>query len=130
MESIPSLSEVDPTNYIFAECNARGFKVRVNKCIVNKSGFTLNNLYINGPTITEDFQTLKTTNDNSCRGGILYDNGPEYVFSIDRNFADCATQVQSNATHVTYHNAIQGLTGKSSSLISRSVSTKYFKTIP
>jgi len=81
----------------------------------------LKHLFINGLSETEDFSTLDTSIDNNCRGELEYNNGPEYVFRIDRTLSDCATRVTNNGTHATYSNAIQGTVGDAQSVISRQV---------
>ena len=39
---------------------------------------------------------LKATEINDCRGEIAFDNGPEYVFKIDRRLSDCNTQMEAS----------------------------------
>ena len=73
---------------------------------MNKSGFTLAGLIVNGPN--PNALSPHPSSGNTCRGKLDYANGPEYVFSIERNLSDCATHVETNSTHVTYRNAIQG----------------------
>ena len=123
MTAVPPANEINPTDYITATCDGTGLEMRINKCILNRFGFMLKHLYINGPEETEDFTTLGTSVDNNCRGELVYSNGPEYVFRIDRTFSDCATSVTNNGTHATYNNAIQGTAGNNNGVISRKVST-------
>ena len=95
--------------------------MRVNKCVLNRFGFTLKDLYIHGPNLTDDFSDLGMSADNNCRGRIDYENGAEYVFKVDRTFSDCNSLVSHNDSHVTYDNAIQGSTGMMFGNISRKV---------
>ena len=121
MTAVPSAMDIDPASYITATCDGTGLEMRINKCILNRFGFKLADLYINGPDATEDFSSLAVSTDNNCRGALEYNNGPEYVFRIDRTFSDCATSVTNNGTHATYNNAIQGSAGIDNGVISRKV---------
>ena len=108
---------------ITATCDGSFMEIRINKCIMNSFGFKLSDVYLHGKDLTDDFTNLDNSVDNSCRGHIEYDMGPEYVFKIDRNFGDCKTSVLHNATHAYYQNAIQGSTGEDDGeIITRKVS--------
>ena len=49
-----------------------------------------------------------------------FDNGPEYVFKIDRTLSDCKTETGTDADgKATYKNAVQGFSGTTNSVISR-----------
>lgn len=121
MESVPNPTEINPADYISATCDGSGMEMRINKCILNRFGFRLADLYIHGPDKTEDFAELAVSADNNCRGALEYNNGPEYVFRIDRAMSDCNTRVTNNGTHATYDNAIQGSGGVNTGVISRKV---------
>ena len=124
MESVPNPTEINPADYILATCDGSGMEMRINKCILNRFGFRLADLYIHGPDKTEDFEELAVSADNNCRGALEYNNGPEYVFRIDRAMSDCNTRVTNNGTHATYDNAIQGSGGVNTGVISRKVINK------
>ena len=121
MTLVPAQTEINPEDFVYAECNSGSLEVRINKCVMNRFGFTLSDLYIAGPEKTDDFSTLATSSSNNCRGKIGYQNGAEYVFSIDRNFGDCGTVIEANGTHNTYSNAIQGSAGIDNGVIKRMV---------
>ena len=42
----------------------QGFEVRINRCVLNKFGFTLKDLYINGPETTDDHSSLDISQNN------------------------------------------------------------------
>jgi len=121
MSSVPEMRDIDPADYITATCDSSGMEVRINKCILNQFGFSLSDLYINGPEKTDHFSSLESSKDNHCRGRMEYGNGPEYAFRIDRTFSDCATKIENNGTHAIYDNAIQGSIGHNLGLITRKV---------
>ena len=114
MEAVPNPKDVNPEDYIYSTCDGSGLEVRLNKCIANRFGFKLADLYIHGPNEVDDFSALAVSSDNNCRGTLEYGNGPEYTFRIDRAFSDCNTKIVNNGTHATYENAIQGDTGRGS----------------
>jgi hypothetical protein len=119
MTEVPPQTEINPEDFVSAQCSSGSLEVRINKCVMNRFGFTLSDLYINGPDPTDDFSALETSASNNCRGKIGYANGAEYVFSIDRNFGDCGTVIEANGTHNTYSNAIQGSSGIDNGVIKR-----------
>jgi len=119
MTEVPPQTEINPEDFVTAECSSGSLEVRINKCVMNRFGFTLSDLYINGPEVTDDFSALATSASNNCRGKIGYASGAEYVFSIDRNFGDCGTVIEANGTHNTYSNAIQGSAGIDNGVIKR-----------
>jgi len=108
MEAIPELSTLVREDYINElTCTAEKIEIRLNKCLLNKAGLKLKELYLNGPEI--DFDTLDSLGSssiNNCRGKLSYVNGPEYVFTIDTNLTDCKTLFNASAN--TYKNAVQG----------------------
>ena len=55
-----------------------------------------------------DYATLVQAANPLCRGRLGYQEGPEYVFEIDRSKDECGTQITNNATHVVYKNGLQG----------------------
>merc|ERR1711892_1253199 len=120
-ENMPHKNTLEPADYIMAVCNSDSIELRMNKCVINKFGFTLKDLYINGPTKTDNFDDLETSVHNSCRGALAFDNGPEYVFKIDRSFSDCRTEKGTDETSgkATYKNAIQGFSGINTGIITR-----------
>merc|ERR1712062_13082 len=104
-------------------CTPSSIEVRMNKCVMNAYGFRLEELYINGPNPTDDFSNLGSSTDNNCRGQLGYDNGPEYVFKIDRTLGDCGTAVGKDGVYATYNNAIQGYFGINNAVVSRKITT-------
>ena len=103
-----------------AVCTSGAVELRMNKCVMNKFGFSLKDLYINGPTKTDDFENLASSVDNTCRGMLGFDNGPEYVFKINRTLSDCKTETGTDADgKATYKNAVQGFSGTTNDVISR-----------
>ena len=127
MDSVPSAQNINPGDYITAKCDGSSMEIRINKCIMNEFGFRLADLYLHGKDATENFTELETSVDNTCRGVIQYDMGPEYVFKIDRTFSDCKTAVVYNETHASYENAIQGSYGQNNGVISRMVNHHLLK---
>ena len=120
MDSLPARSEINPADYMNAICKSDSIELRMNKCVINKFGFTLKDLYINGPAKTSTFDDLETSVNNNCRGALAFDNGPEYVFKIDRSFSDCKTESGTDEEGLaTYKNAIQGFSGVNTGLITR-----------
>jgi len=111
LDSMPDKNSINPAQYMTASCSADRIELRMNKCMVNKFGFTLNDLYINGPSKTDTFDDLDISQQNTCRGRLAYDNGPEYVFTIDRTLSDCKTQKGVLNGQATYINAVQGFSG-------------------
>ena len=120
MDSIPAVEDLNPADYMTAVCTSGAVELRMNKCVMNKFGFSLKDLYINGPTKTDDFENLASSVDNTCRGMLGFDNGPEYVFKIDRTLSDCKTETGSDDDgKATYKNAVQGFSGTTNDVISR-----------
>ena len=120
LDSIPAVEDLNPADYMTAVCTSGAVELRMNKCVMNKFGFSLKDLYINGPTKTDDFENLASSVDNTCRGMLGFDNGPEYVFKIDRTLSDCKTETGTDADgKATYKNAVQGFSGTINDVISR-----------
>merc|ERR1719383_719328 len=119
LDSMPDKDALHATSYMTATCTPNSMELRVNKCVINKFGFTLIDLYINGPTKTDNFDDLETSVQNTCRGQLAFDNGPEYVFKIDRTLSDCRTQKGIMNGEATYVNAIQGVSGHTIGQITR-----------
>jgi hypothetical protein len=119
MTEVPDIKSMNPADYMTAVCSAGAVELRMNKCVINAYGFTLKDLYINGPTKSEDFTSLDSSTHNSCRGKLAFDNGPEYVFKIDRTLTDCATDKGSEEGFAVYKNAVQGFAGVDNGVISR-----------
>jgi len=109
MESVPDLTTLKATDFMTTQCSAETIEVRLNKCVMNKFGFTLKDLFVNGPQKTDNFTNLETSINNNCRGALAFDNGPEYAFKIDRTFSDCKTEKGFLNGQATYKNAIHGL---------------------
>ena len=101
------LNSLKATDFMSTICTEQNIEVRVNKCVMNKLGLTLNDLYINGPEKTDDYSDLETSLNNNCRGQLSFLNGPEYAFKLDRTFSDCKTQKGTEGNMATYKNAIQ-----------------------
>lgn len=81
----------------------------------------LSQLYLAGTT-KADYQTLVHTANPHCRGRLGYQDGPEYVFEVDRTKEGCGTVVSNNATHVMYKNGLQGFLPISNQTYTKSVS--------
>ena len=122
MDSVPDRDSLDLSKFVHTTCDYTGLEVRLNKCVVNKIGFKLDDLYMVGPDRTADFTNVDSRL-NKCRGALAYDNGPEYVFKLNREFSDCGTIADINGHDITYRNAIQGRLefGGSNSVIFRQV---------
>ena len=121
-EELPALSQLNPADYMAVSvCTAEKVEFRANKCVLNKAGFYLNDLYVNGTTRAEtEFEHVVV----SCRGKLAYDNGkfnqlihilkitnkgPEYVFTIDRQVSECAASIVQGADgQQWWQNAVQG----------------------
>ena len=103
------LNTLKATDFMSTVCTERFIDVRVNKCVMNKLGLTLNDLYVNGPDQTTNFTNLETSLNNNCRGQLSFLNGPEYTFKIDRTFSDCKTQKGTVNGMATYKNSIQAV---------------------
>ena len=121
MDSVPRVNNLNAKEYLSVQCDAGSLEIRVNKCAMNKYGFSLTELFLHGPdrltanevdelllasAEAEDEEGsgsssndsaedgLKATEINDCRGQIAFDNGPEYVFKIDRRLSDCNTKME------------------------------------
>ena len=72
-EDLPALSQMNPADYMTVSvCTTEKVEFRANKCVLNKAGFYLNDLYVNGTTRAEsEFKLF----GNSCRGKLAYNNG-------------------------------------------------------
>merc|ERR1712048_551784 len=120
LDSMPARADLNPADYMQAVCKSDSIELRMNKCVMNKFGFSLKDLYINGPTKVTTFDDLETSANNNCRGMLGFDNGPEYVFKIDRTFSDCKTEKGTDADgKATYKNAVQGFSGVNTGIITR-----------
>ena len=114
MAAIPDLSTLTREDYINElTCTKDKIEIRLNKCLLNKAGLHLKELYLNGPDIDFDtFDSLGSSSTNNCRGKLSYANGPEYVFTISStlddsgSLTDCKTLFDAQAK--TYKNAVQG----------------------
>ena len=113
MAAIPDLSTLTREDYINElTCTKDKIEIRLNKCLLNKAGLHLKELYLNGPEIDFDtFDSLGSSSTNNCRGKLSYANGPEYVFTISSaadsgSLTDCKTLFDAGAK--TYKNAVQG----------------------
>ena len=106
LDAVPDLRSLNREDFITGTtCTSDKIEVRLNKCILNKAGLKLNELYLNGPDLDLDsLDSLGSSSDNNCRGQLSYENGPEYVFTISKNLADCKTKIEGNK----YTNAVQG----------------------
>ena len=119
MDSVPRVNNLNAKEYLSVQCDAGSLEIRVNKCAMNKYGFSLTELFLHGPdrlsanevgdlllasSQAEDEEEsdssivdgLKATDLNDCRGEIAFDNGPEYVFKIDRRLSDCNTKMEAS----------------------------------
>merc|ERR1712174_83378 len=99
-------SGCDSTAFMTTTCEENKIELRVNKCVMNKLGLFLKDLYVDGPEPTSNFTSLDTSVQNSCQGQLSFVSGPEYLFSIDRSSSDCKTQKGSEGGMATYKNAI------------------------
>lgn len=108
LTSIPLYSTISPSDYTTGSCSASHMEIRIDKCIANYFGFMLTDLFVNGPAKTDQFSNLQTTLTNRCRGELVYDNGPEYVFRLENTLNDCGSVVHKNSTAIVYTNAVQG----------------------
>ena len=115
IKNMPKTWDINPENFVSSECDATGMQIRMNKCVINRFGFKLKDLFLNGPITSSNFENLDSSDKNSCRGRIAYENGPEYIFRIDRQFSDCNTMVKNDGTHVTYENALQSKSSEAAS---------------
>jgi len=100
------LNSIKATDFMTTTCTEDKIELRVNKCVMNKLGLFLKDLYVDGPEATSDFTNLDTSVQNSCQGQLSFESGPEYLFSVDRSSSDCKTQKGSEGGKATYKNAI------------------------
>ena len=105
-DELPALSQINPADYMGVSiCTEELVEFRANKCVMNKAGFYLDDLYINGVDRAESEADLTS----ACRGQLAYDNGPEYVFRVDRNNSECmATISQGPDGQTWWQNGLQG----------------------
>ena len=105
-EILPPLSQLNPADYMFvAACTTSTVEFRANKCVLNKAGFYLDDLYVNGVERAETEADLVS----GCRGHLAYDNGPEYVFTVDRNQSECLATISEGADgQQWWRNGLQG----------------------
>jgi hypothetical protein len=107
MDSVPETSGIIPVNHMSATCDSQFLTLRINKCVMNKFGFKLAQLYI-GSYEKSAFDSLVSANNPACRGRIGYEDGPEYVFKIDRSKDECNLVSEvTTKTHVMYKSGIQ-----------------------
>ena len=116
-DSMPSKRDIAVFDHLHLECSSSGFKVTADKCVMNKFGFKLKDLFLNG--IDRDYDgDIRISGENTCRGRLDYETGTDYVFEVV-GLVDCGTKVTSNDTHVNVENAIQGEVGEDTLTITR-----------
>ena len=81
-------------DFLSVTCDAAQLELRANKCAMNKYGFSLEELFLHGPDKLSSNEIDALT--DPCRGQLGFDNGPEYVFKIDRTLSDCNTLVEAD----------------------------------
>ena len=105
-EVLPPLSQLNPADYMsVVTCTSSMVEFRANKCVLNKAGFYLDDLYVNGVERAETEADLVS----GCRGQLIYDNGPQYVFVVNRNQSECMATVSQGADgQQWWRNGLQG----------------------
>ena len=85
-------------DFLSVTCDETSLELRANKCAMNKYGFSLEELFVHGPDKLTSNEIDALT--DPCRGELVFYNGPEYVFKIDRTSSDCNTLVEGNGSQV------------------------------
>ena len=76
LESIPDMSTLTRDNFITGlTCSPEKIEIRLSKCLINKLGLKLEDLYLNGPEIDFDFSNLGSSPTNTCRGQLPMPTG-------------------------------------------------------
>uniref|UniRef100_H2YH38 ZP domain-containing protein n=1 Tax=Ciona savignyi TaxID=51511 RepID=H2YH38_CIOSA len=107
------------------ECGPNFIKVRINKCAANERHFRLGDFYMNGisPTpINDPKPPLLADSNNTCKGTVFFSPGSlDYEFKIVGNLTACngSASIDAGYKNITYTNAIQGVAGNATSVISR-----------
>ena len=88
---------------------------------MNKLGFKLENLFLNGAD-KHYSGPIRDSDKNSCLGRLDYETGTNYVFAVS-GLTDCGTRSTTNSTHIVIENAIQGEAGRTNGVITRKLRT-------
>ena len=105
MESIPRTHLINVEDHIGHTCGPEGMIVTINKCVMHKFGFRLEDLAIDG--VDRNYEgPLRSSGVNTCLGSLDYSQGSDYVFKLIGG-NDCGTVKTYNDSHVTYENAIR-----------------------
>lgn len=117
LDAMPDERQIALFDPVELKCDDNGFRVTVDKCIMHKYGFTLNDLFMSGPDRDYD-GPLQTSGTNTCRGRLDYQDGTHYAFAV-AGLVDCGTVVTSNATHINVINAIRGTGAENNAMVTR-----------
>ncbi|CAG5091436.1 Oidioi.mRNA.OKI2018_I69.PAR.g13047.t1.cds [Oikopleura dioica] len=105
LESMPEPDQINIDDHVHLSCNSRDeMVVKVDKCLMHRLGFKLEDLSINGINPTDP---LQPSGLNTCVGKLDYETETDYKFALYGDEA-CRMQKTSNATHDVYTNAIFG----------------------
>ena len=119
LDAMPRSHLLDPAQYVQHSCGPSGMAVKINKCVMHKFGFRLEDLAING--IDPEYDgPLKSSDVNTCLGKLDYSDGSDYTF-IMIGADDCGTVKTFTDTHVTYENAVRGTFGIETNTITRTI---------
>ena len=121
LRQVPRRNQIIPEDHMTYECDEEGMKVTINKCMMNKLGFKLSDLALNGLDRNYD-GPLRISAHNSCRGRLDYQSGTDYVFQI-RGSSDCGMEKEVTDGKITYKNAISGSIGIDNGVITRKRTT-------
>lgn len=87
--------------------------ISIPKCAFENAKVDFTKTYLAGQSPTTQ---LPGDDVNSCVG---VEQGNDVVFSIVDDMSACGMEVEKNATHSTYRNAVQCTHGSSNAIISR-----------
>ena len=117
LDAMPGKKDIQVFDHVDLFCDPNGFRIKIDKCVMHKFGFSLSDLFMNG--VDRDYDgPLRTSGQNTCRGRLDYEDGTDYVFAVT-GLEDCGTVVTTNATHINVANAIQGSSGVNNEMITR-----------
>ncbi|CAK8692380.1 unnamed protein product [Clavelina lepadiformis] len=102
-------------------CSNTSVIVLLNKCVLNLYGFKLANVFIGQPTVVSESEYSSNPPNATCYGTTTYKNGPTYRLAYRFGESNwCNTIREQNSTILTFKNAIQGISGGSTSSVDRS----------
>jgi len=103
MKEAYNLDEPDFQGVHF-KCNNETMGVIIDKCVLNKFGYQLEDLAIVGYSENSE---LASSAENTCRGKLNYEFESSYIFEV-KGHTDCNTDIIDNGSSLTYKSRIYG----------------------